>query len=199
MRRRERRAVVAANRRREAKLLKRPLEHREGVAFFGRREGVFNVNGASSKRLFSHNGFSAVRLARVSNTSREVRRMLRHVVGVGLVLSVVVASAFAAAGGQAKGQSKDDPVRVGRDVAAPRVTKRVAPVYPADASRGTVILEATVSPIGNVDAVKVIRELAGATDAAVVAVRQWEFEPLIFNGQPVWCVVAITVPNPWNR
>ena len=77
--------------------------------------------------------------------------------------------------------------------------KVVAPAYPADAQRGTTILELTVAPTGNVDRVDLIVSVKGASDAAIAAARQWVYEPLMRDGQAVWTVTALSVPNPWSE
>ena len=89
------------------------------------------------------------------------------------------------------------PVRVGGAVAAPRLLVRVAPDYPSMAAaaqmEGRVILEATVDEEGAVDDVRVLRTHAIFDEAAVDAVRQWRYEPLLFNGRPVPFVLTVTL------
>lgn len=88
-------------------------------------------------------------------------------------------------------------VRVGGRIQAPRKIKNVSPVYPsmAQSSRvqGTVILEALIGLDGRVQQVRVLRPVLLLTDAAVTAVRQWEFTPTMLNGQPVQVVMTVTV------
>ena len=89
------------------------------------------------------------------------------------------------------------PVRVGGHIQAPALIKRVPPVYPRIAAnarlQGVVILEATVSPEGRVEHVEVIRSVGLLDDAAVDAVRQWEYAPLLLNGKPERFIVSVTV------
>ena len=89
------------------------------------------------------------------------------------------------------------PKRVGGDIRAPALRHRVEPVYPpiavANRMTGTVILEATVDEQGNVIDVKVLRPILFLDDAAVKAVRQWRYEPLVLNGQPWPFTLTVTL------
>ena len=72
-----------------------------------------------------------------------------------------------------------EPVRVGGNISPPAKVTDVPPVYPtvAQAARvqGVVILEAVIGPDGRVTDVKVLRSVALLDDAAIAAVRQWEY------------------------
>jgi protein TonB len=89
------------------------------------------------------------------------------------------------------------PIRVGGDLSAPRLLHRAPPEYPEVAQRaqieGVVILEATVGRDGRVDAVKVLRSHSVLDEAAVAAVEQWVYEPLLLNGEPQPFVLTVTV------
>jgi periplasmic protein TonB len=89
------------------------------------------------------------------------------------------------------------PIRVGGNIKAPKLLRRVDPVYPQLAAharqRGTVILEAYVDERGVVREVKVLRGVALLDDAALAAVRQWRYQPLLLNGVAMNFVVAVTV------
>jgi protein TonB len=89
------------------------------------------------------------------------------------------------------------PIRVGGDIQAPRLIHRVEPEYPLIAQhaqiQGIVILEATVDRHGRVDEVRVLRSHSFLNDAAVAAVRQWRYEPLMLNGEPQPFVLTVTV------
>jgi len=89
------------------------------------------------------------------------------------------------------------PVRIGGNIPPPRKTKHVNPVYPdiAQSSRtqGVVILEATIGPDGKVGDARVIRSIPLLDQAAVDAVRQWEFSPTSLNGIPVSVIMTVTV------
>jgi protein TonB len=88
-------------------------------------------------------------------------------------------------------------VRVGGMVAAPKLLKRVEPIYPelAIASRAaaTIILEAQVDVHGAVKTVRVLRGHPLFDEAALTAVRQWRYKPLLLNGQPTEFILTVTV------
>ena len=74
-------------------------------------------------------------------------------------------------------------------VQPPKIIKRVAPVYPPLAAKiraqGDVVLQCVTDIYGNVVSVKVLSSPHPLlTKAAVDAVRQWKFEPMIINGIP---------------
>ena len=75
--------------------------------------------------------------------------------------------------------------------------KRVAPEYPliAISTRvsGIVILEATIGGDGKVIDAKVLRSVPLLDQAAVDAVRQWEYAPTLLNGAPVPVIMTVTV------
>ncbi|MBE3119909.1 MAG: TonB family protein, partial [Candidatus Atribacteria bacterium] len=58
---------------------------------------------------------------------------------------------------------------------------------------GVVILEATTDVYGRVAGVRVLRSLALLDAAAVDAVRQWIYEPLVVNGRPRPVTFTVTV------
>jgi len=91
----------------------------------------------------------------------------------------------------------EDPLRVGGAIQPPQKTRYVMPVYPALAraagKEGTVVLEAVIDEQGRVNHVKVLRSIPLLDQAAVDAVRQWEFTPTLLNGQPVTVVMTVTV------
>lgn len=82
----------------------------------------------------------------------------------------------------------EGPVRAIGEIKAPRLIKRVEPVYPQDAYKagvgGLVILEATTDIYGRVKKVKVLRSIPMLDQAAMLAVRQWVYEPMMINGKP---------------
>jgi protein TonB len=90
------------------------------------------------------------------------------------------------------------PMRVGGDVKAPVVTRRVQPEYPEIARKsrvaGVVIVEAIIDKHGNVDQVRVLKGLPmGLSAEAEAAVRQWKFRPGTLNGEPVDVIFSLTV------
>ena len=89
------------------------------------------------------------------------------------------------------------PVRVGGLVHAPALVHRVEPVYPDVAAMasigGTVILEAVVGTDGCVESVSVLRSRHPLLDkAAVEALKQWRYTPLLLNDHPTSFVLTVT-------
>ena len=89
------------------------------------------------------------------------------------------------------------PVRIGGELKAPALVERVEPKYPSIAIRaqvqGVVILEAVVDPRGRVEDVRVLRSIPLLDKAAIAAVRQWRYSPLLLNGMPERFVLTVTV------
>jgi TonB family protein len=83
------------------------------------------------------------------------------------------------------------------DVKPPKLLKKVNPVYPEDARKrgvqGTVILEAKIDESGRVIDTMVLRSVPELDQAAVDAVKQWVYEPMVINGQPMKAVFTLTV------
>jgi protein TonB len=91
----------------------------------------------------------------------------------------------------------DVPLRVGGTITQPQKTKDVRPVYPPMAQaagvQGFVIIEAVIAPDGSIRDAKVLRSLPLCDQAALEAVRQWQFTPTLLNGQPVPVIMTVTV------
>ena len=89
------------------------------------------------------------------------------------------------------------PLPVGGHIKPPQKIKTVNPVYPPVAQsarvQGIVILEAVIGPRGWVEDVKVLRSVPLLDEAAITAVRQWEYTPTLLNGVPVAVVMTVTV------
>ena len=98
---------------------------------------------------------------------------------------------------EAREKAKAAAVRVGGKIKPPTKIKDVAPVYPAAAKTarvaGVVIIEATIGASGKVIDTKVLRSVPMLDQAALDAVRQWEFTPTLLNGSPVPVVMTVTV------
>jgi protein TonB len=79
----------------------------------------------------------------------------------------------------------------------PTKVKHVAPVYPAIAQsaqvQGVVILELLIAPDGLVADARVMRSIPLLDQAALDAVRQWEFQPVRLNGSSVPVLMTATV------
>lgn len=88
-------------------------------------------------------------------------------------------------------------VRAGTLVRQPVKVKDVAPVYPAVAKSarvtGTVVVEATIDADGKVADAHVVKSVPLLDQAALDAVRQWEYKPSTVGGKPVPVVMTVNV------
>jgi len=89
------------------------------------------------------------------------------------------------------------PVRIGGNIQAPSLIKRVEPTYPEIALvakvTGLVILEASIGTDGTVESVRVLRSVKFLDEAAVDAVKQWRYQPLVLNGVATPFVLSVTL------
>ncbi len=88
-------------------------------------------------------------------------------------------------------------VRIGGQIAQPKLLRRVEPRYPdlAVASRvsALVILEAEVDTRGYVRTVKVLRGHPLFDQPSLDAVKQWRYQPLLLNGEPTGFILTVTL------
>jgi protein TonB len=88
-------------------------------------------------------------------------------------------------------------VRVGGKIIAPKLIHDVKPVYPELAAlarvSAIVILEARVDTRGYVKSATVLRGSDLFNDAAVDAVKQWRYKPLLLNGVPTEFLITVTI------
>jgi periplasmic protein TonB len=109
------------------------------------------------------------------------------------VIGGVVSGVVAPAGGVVP----PGAVRVGGNIKAPQRTRMMNPVYPPIAMsarvQGVVILEAVIGPDGKVADARVLRSIPLLDQAAVDAVKQWEYTPTLLNGAPVPVIMTVTV------
>jgi periplasmic protein TonB len=107
----------------------------------------------------------------------------------------------ATAGRSRRDTPVDEPVeravRVGGQIKAPAKIRNVHPIYPQIAQsarvQGIVIIEATIDRGGKVTETRVIRSVPLLDQAALDAVRQWEYEPTLLNGVAVPVIMTVTV------
>jgi protein TonB len=114
----------------------------------------------------------------------------RSVITTSALMACVLAAPLAA--------QEQGPYREGDGITMPKVVKEVKPEYPATAKReriqGMVVMDVVVLINGTVGDVAVTRSLDktyGLDDAAVSAVKQWEFEPGKKDGKAVPVLVQI--------
>ncbi len=94
-------------------------------------------------------------------------------------------------------QFEGDAVRAVGDVKPPKLVKMVQPVYPKAAKEahieGIVIVEAKADEKGDVIDARVLRSIPALDQAAIDAVRQWKYEPMVIDGKPQKVVFTVTV------
>lgn len=97
----------------------------------------------------------------------------------------------------ARAKARMVPVRAGGRIMAPKKIKDVKPVYPALAQSarvyGAVTIEATIGADGKVTDARVVRSIPLLDQAALDAVRQWEYLPTMLNGLPVPVLITVTI------
>ncbi len=88
-------------------------------------------------------------------------------------------------------------LRVGPGIKAPQKIVDVKAVYPKDAKdagvQGVVIMEIAIGPDGKVKDAKILRSVPMLDEAALEAVRQWEFAPTLLNGVAQTVIMTVTV------
>jgi protein TonB len=88
-------------------------------------------------------------------------------------------------------------IRVGGQVRPPIKIKEVAPVYPTIARSarvvGDVVIEMTIDDEGKVADARVVKSVPLLDQAALDAVKQWEYQPSLLNGVPTAVVTTVTV------
>ena len=90
-------------------------------------------------------------------------------------------------------------IRVGGNVRKAMLVRHVNPVYPPDAARegveGTVLLEAVIDKEGKPTGLKAVNSMIDPRliDAAMEAVKQWRYKPVLLNGRPIEIVTTVSV------
>jgi protein TonB len=88
-------------------------------------------------------------------------------------------------------------VRIGGNLVAPKLVHKVMPEYPMLAVQARVqallILEAQVDTRGHVKEVRILRGAPLFDDAAIAAVKQWRYKPLLLNGEPTEFILTVTL------
>ena len=89
-------------------------------------------------------------------------------------------------------------LKLGDSVERPKIIKKVNPIYPEEAKKslvqGVVVLEITTDEEGNVAKVAVMRSDSSLLNqAAIDAVKQWKYEPMMSKGNPVRLSFNVTL------
>ena len=89
------------------------------------------------------------------------------------------------------------PIWTGDGISPPRKIQGDPPVYPPEAvaagAAGVVVVEATISPTGEVTDVEVVRSVPLLDEAAVAAVSEWRYTPALLDGEPVSTRMTVSV------
>jgi TonB family protein len=105
-----------------------------------------------------------------------------------------VSSAFK---GQTKTYVRPNAVTVSAGVAGGLLMRKTAPIYPSIAKtarvQGTVVLAATISRAGRIQDLQVISGPAMLRQAAIDAVRTWQYKPYMLDGQPIDVQTTVNV------
>jgi protein TonB len=100
-------------------------------------------------------------------------------------------------------QQPDTAVRVGGNVQAARLLKKVAPEYPFDARargiQGTVRFNATIGIDGTVRQLSLLSGPLALYESARAAVQKWAFKPMTQNNRPAEMVTVIEVDYTLSR
>ena len=79
----------------------------------------------------------------------------------------------------------------------PKKVEDVRPAFPEAAQaaglQGVVIAEVVVDETGRVASAHLLRAIPLLEDAALAAVRQWRFDPMVVDGRPVPVRMTVTV------
>lgn len=90
-----------------------------------------------------------------------------------------------------------NPVHIGGDIKQPTKIRHVSPAYPQDAMaagiQGVVIAEVLLDNAGAVYDLHVLRSIPQLDEAAVSAVRQWQFTPVMVKETPRAALMTVTV------
>jgi len=89
-------------------------------------------------------------------------------------------------------------LKIGSQVQAANLIRKVDPVYPNDAKTagidGNVVLKIVVAEDGHVESAEPIEGHPLLAAAAVEAVLQWKYKPTLLNRNPVRVSSTVTVP-----
>jgi TonB family protein len=111
--------------------------------------------------------------------------------------AATAAAARTKAAAEARAALLTSAVRVGGNIRNPVKVKNVAPEYPAIAKSarvgGVVQIEATIGPDGKVHEAEVTKSVPLLDQAALTAVKQWEYRPTMVKGVAVPVTVNVAV------
>jgi protein TonB len=89
------------------------------------------------------------------------------------------------------------PLPISQGVSAGNLLAPIRPEYPHFAlitrTEGTVVIDAIISPRGNIESARVLSGPPMLQQAALAAVRQARYRPFLLNGEPTEVQTTITI------
>jgi TonB family protein len=184
--------------------LRLPSEQQSIIQYWTRREGELVLGSRTAPQPVKHavrDAVDSVPLATyVEAAEAESGSGKRRIIGVVLILVLIGAGLvfwrWQQRWDEIEGQAAAKEAAIARpqatlpaEVMERRVVHKFLPEYPQAAKQagvqGTVVLDATVGPQGNVEQLKLISGPDALSQAAMDAVRWWRYEPYVMNGQAV--------------
>lgn len=137
-------------------------------------------------------------ILRVNGLTSTVNGEVIRVQALGQGAGVLMAPPREANDGQEVDGEKVYRFELNGPISPPTRLESPPPEYPEEAReekvQGVVVLEVVIDSAGHVADTQVIRDApAGLTEAAVEAVRQWQFEPARLDGRPVAVQYVLTI------
>lgn len=152
--------------------------------------------------IFDANNFER-RIMNLTGKRIEIQgaRRLAIVAACGVIAFVVCASALALRMDvNAPTAENTAPKRITAKASAIKLLHKENPVYPAEAKAsgdtidGQVVLDAVISKTGVPENIRVAKSLRDDYDrSAIDAVRQWQWQPFLLNGEPVEVETSISI------
>ena len=94
-------------------------------------------------------------------------------------------------------ETRREPLRVGGNVQAANLIKKISPPYPALAKsariQGTVRFTAIIGKDGTIQNLQLVSGHPMLVQSATEAVKQWVYKPTLLNGEPVEVITQIDV------
>lgn len=148
--------------------------------------------------IFDHNNLER-RIMNLTGKRLELRGLRRLVaVAACAALGAAACASALAFRMEVNQQPKSANIPVHVKVTDLTIVNKVQPVYPPQAKKdhvmGKVALDATIGKDGSVEDIKVVKSVRHDLDqSAMDAVRQWKYQPYLFNGIPIEVKTTINV------
>jgi TonB family protein len=93
--------------------------------------------------------------------------------------------------------STPQQLRIGGNLQSAKLISKATPLYPPEAKmariQGVVRLNVTIDKEGKVSNIELVSGHPMLVDSAIAAVRQWEYQTTLLNGNPVAVVTTVDV------